>query len=635
LAPRDAVEARPRRTVEILDDAWRIYFADPRLLLALTVLFYFPAATCLVWLIAAPAAEAGSGRLLLPALTALLLPLTGLSVGACQEAFYSWAEGYAVSMGECFKAACQRGLHHVASQGLSLVGPVAVLACLVSPGLPGAVRVLGVIAFGVLAVLMSLFGLSRQPSFAAGKPRFWRAVRYSLRATGRDFGRALLLVNVRGLLLLFAVFNLHLLGNFALWAAEHLGGFDVAYLGVLCSLGNAAYVLALVLLAWCLLSPFNEAANYLFFMDVRTRFEGLDLWNRVEDLFPAVQGGKAGAILLALGAGLLAAGPVSAEEPLPAVRAARQEIQAVRGEVQAAQPYPGGKRWLGRLEAVHTRLENSAGKPGGYRWFQLALDDFPNRNQAEAAQLLDDLDTRLALVEESLARPRQAGNAEGPTTEHIKGLVPPERRSTGKKKIQQVEEPKDQPKDKPPVDDGDGAGGPRPVGPGLVGPTAVGGAANALLVLLVGLFAAVLAASLAYLVHQWWQGRTKAAPRQAGELTPRADDGLHDPDKQDPAQLWRLADERARAGDHLGAVRTLYLAVLALLHQGGFIRYERTRTNGEYVDQLRPRALLQRPFLGLTGLFEVKWYGQRVCESDDYRHCRELAEEIRVGSVVS
>jgi membrane peptidoglycan carboxypeptidase len=32
-----------------------------------------------------------------------------------------------------------------------------------------------------------------------------------------------------------------------------------------------------------------------------------------------------------------------------------------------------------------------------------------------------------------------------------------------------------------------------------------------------------------------------------------------------------------------GAVRTLYLAVLALLHQGGLIRYQRTRTNGEYV----------------------------------------------------
>jgi Domain of unknown function (DUF4129) len=635
MGPREAVEAHPRRTVEILDDAWRIYFADPQLLLALTALFYVPAATCLVLVVAEPG-DAWTWRLLLPALTALVLPLTGLSAGACQEAFYSWAEGYPVGFGECLKAACQRGLHHVASQALSLIGPVALMVCLVSTWFPGALRVVAVVVLGLITIVMSLFGLSRHPSFAAGKPRFWRAVRYGLRASGQDFGRALLLVSVRGLLLLFAIFNLHLFGSFLLWAGENLGGFDVAYLGVLCSLGNSAYLLALALLAWCLLSPFNEAANYLFFMDVRTRFEGLDLWNRVEDLFPAIQRGKAGAILLAVGAGLLAACPVAAQEPLETVRAARQELQAIRKEVQTTQPYAGGQPWVGRLAAVGTRLENSADKPGGYRWFQLALEDFPKRNQAEALDLLDDLDARLALVEESLSRPRQAGNADAPPKDRIKALVPPEKRSAARTKSQ-VDERKEKPKNRQRVDDdggpGDGFG--KPAGPGLVGPTAIGGAANALLVLLIALGVAVLVAGVSYLVYQWWQERPRVKPRQAGALSPNADDFLDDPDKQDPVLLWRQADERARSGDYLGAVRTIYLAVLALLHQGGFIRYERTRTNGEYVDQLRPRALLQRPFLGLTGVFEVKWYGERACASDDYRQCRELAEEIRVGSLVS
>ena len=79
----------------------------------------------------------------------------------------------------------------------------------------------------------------------------------------------------------------------------------------------------------------------------------------------------------------------------------------------------------------------------------------------------------------------------------------------------------------------------------------------------------------------------------------------------------------------------LYLAVLALLHRGTFIRYELPRTNGEYADQLRPRRALHRPFLGLTGVFEVKWYGERACAAEDYRACRELAEEIRVGSLAA
>ncbi len=79
-------------------------------------------------------------------------------------------------------------------------------------------------------------------------------------------------------------------------------------------------------------------------------------------------------------------------------------------------------------------------------------------------------------------------------------------------------------------------------------------------------------------------------------------------------------------------MRTIYLAVLALLHQGGLIRYERMRTNGEYADQLRPRRLLHRPFLGLTGIFDVKWYGERACAAEDYAACRELAEEIRTAA---
>jgi hypothetical protein len=543
MAPREAVEARPRRTVEILDDAWRIYFADLSFLLALTFLFYLPASIGLILLMVDPTPEWLPSPWLLPAITAMLIPLTGLSAGACQEAFYSWAEGYDVGFGECIKAACQRGLCHLASQALSLAGPVAILAFWFIPDLPRTFRIFCVVSFCLWTVMMSLLGLSRQPSFAAGKPRFWRAVRYGLRVARQDVGGGLLLLTARGVLLVFAVFNLHLLGRFVLWAAEHLGGFDVAYVSVICSLENGAYVLVLTLAAWCLLSPFAEAGNYLFFMDVRTRVEGLDLWNRVEDLFPAAQRAKAGMILLAIGAGLLAAGPVAGQEPLATM----------------------------------------------------------------------------------------------PSKEYIKNLVPPEKRVSDKRKTLRADVPKDKPKEKRPADGGDnpGGGAGKPVGPGLVGPTAVGGAANVLLVFLVGLGVAVLAACVAYLIYVWWQDRAKSKPRQAGALNSGAEDILEDPDKQDPAQLWRQADERARAGDHLGAVRTLYLAVLALMHQAGFIRYQRTRTNGEYVDQLRSRIQLQQSFRGLTGLFELKWYGQRVCESDDYRRCRELAEEIRVGSVVS
>jgi hypothetical protein len=639
MPPRDVVEARPRSTAEILDDAWRLYLADLPLLLALSALFFLPAAACLVALLGEPAGETWGPAWLLPLLASLLLPLTGLAAGACQEAYHSWAESYPIRFGECLKASLQRGLHHAASQGLALLLPVTFLVCLVSPVMPVGLRTAALAISLVLCVPVAMFGLSRQPSLAAGQKRFWRAVKHSIRATSQHAGRAFLVVVLRGVLLVFAVLNLHLFLSFGLWAAENLGGFDVAFVGVLCSLGNAAYLLTLTLAAAWLLLPWNEAVNYLFFVDARTRYEGLDLWQRIEELFPVKKQVKAGAVLLALALGLAGAGSAAAEEPLQAVRGVRQDLAVIRKEVQTANPYPGGQRWVGRLQALANRLDASSAKPGGYRWFHQAATAFAGHSQARALEVLDDLDVRLALIEDSWARPQHRPEGE-PSKDHIKGLVPPDQQGKGEKKRQKADETSKKPKEPPPDDannnqgGGGGLGG-APVGPGVVGPASLGSVAYPVLIVLVGLAAAALLVGIAFAVRQWYKERKKAVVRQQGQLAPRQADHLEDPDKQDPAELWQQSDELARRGDFLAAVRTLYLAVLALLHQAGVIRYERTRTNGEYVDQLRPRTLLHQPFVRLTGLFELKWYGERACEPEDYRACRELAGEIRGGATAA
>src|SRR5262249_47024134 len=162
----------------------------------------------------------------------------------------------------------------------------------------------------------------------------WRGFNYSLRATGTHFGRAFVLQLTRVLVFIFALLNLHLFWGFALWTAENFAGMDVALVEVMCTLGNPVYLVALVALAWWLLTPFNEAVNYLFFIDARTRYEGLDLWQRVEELFPVRQRNKDGMILLAIGLGWSLTGAAAAEEPLPAVKGARKEIALIRGDVQ-------------------------------------------------------------------------------------------------------------------------------------------------------------------------------------------------------------------------------------------------------------------------------------------------------------
>src|SRR5262249_28760684 len=145
-------------------------------------------------------------------------------------------------------------------------------------------------------------------------------------------------------------------------------------------------------------------------------------------------------------------------------------------------------------------------------------------------------------------------------------------------------------------------------------------------VILLGVLLAVVVLALVL----WLQSPARTPPpkTEAGKAAPSLESILNQAEPQAPV-LWRQAEAFARNGEHLEAVRSLYLAVPALLHRAGLIRYERTRTNGEYVDQvhLHPEAPpeVHAGFAELTGLFELKWYGERACRAEDWERCRALA----------
>jgi hypothetical protein len=156
-------------------------------------------------------------------------------------------------------------------------------------------------------------------------------------------------------------------------------------------------------------------------------------------------------------------------------------------------------------------------------------------------------------------------------------------------------------------------------------------------VLLAGLGVAVLAVSF-YLYLSSRRTIRAANTAVAGDGKTSTDNESRQVLEESPAELWRQAESLAGEGRFREAVRSLYLALLSLLHRKQFIRFEPMRTNGEYVRQIRlsERAPpeLHEPFLRLTDLFEARWYGERPCEPGDYRDCRTLAEEIQtiVGS---
>jgi hypothetical protein len=331
---------------------------------------------------------------------------------------------------------------------------------------------------------------------------------------------------------------------------------------------------------------------------------------------------------------------------LEVVRSVRQEIEQIRTEVKKAEPYPGGQRWVGRLRGLGTRLARAGGgEARRFRWFDRAIEDFGARTREDALHVLDDLHRRLTLLEDSLApRPDAEGETAGQprrSPEEVKSLLrgsearqrdrarPREKIRTERQEPQRDDEQREDAKTERSRVQGGGGGG----GPGESAPAMGGGGLSVLgWLLLAGLGLAVVGTALVLYLTSPAKPRTPKTLAATGAEMP-ADNEARQVLEESPSELWRQAEGLASEGRFREAVRVLYLAVLALLHRQQFIRFEPTRTNGEYVRQVRlserAPAELHGPFHELTDLFEVKWYGERACEPDDYRACRTLAEEIQ------
>src|SRR5207244_2367543 len=95
----------------------------------LSGVFLVPAVVVLLLLVALPAGV-GPWSLALTALAALLLPLTGLGSGACQELFRRRTSDMPVSLGACLGVALRRGLDHITAAALVGVFTLPAACCL-------------------------------------------------------------------------------------------------------------------------------------------------------------------------------------------------------------------------------------------------------------------------------------------------------------------------------------------------------------------------------------------------------------------------------------------------------------------------------------------------------------------------
>jgi hypothetical protein len=93
------------------------------------------------------------------------------------------------------------------------------------------------------------------------------------------------------------------------------------------------------------------------------------------------------------------------------------------------------------------------------------------------------------------------------------------------------------------------------------------------------------------------------------------------------SEATKLAD----AGDWRGAFRCVYLASISHLDEIGALRFERSRTNWEYLRELdkNSRPALRDQLRPLTTDFDRKFYGRERCDKDDYLNALAVYERIK------
>ena len=88
------------------------------------------------------------------------------------------------------------------------------------------------------------------------------------------------------------------------------------------------------------------------------------------------------------------------------------------------------------------------------------------------------------------------------------------------------------------------------------------------------------------------------------------------------------AKAAAQAGDYRTATRQLYLSTLLWLEERGLVRYDRSRTNREYLAQLRGKPT-HDTFVPVVETFERVWYGKRPLDAADFEQYEQQIMALR------
>jgi hypothetical protein len=92
---------------------------------------------------------------------------------------------------------------------------------------------------------------------------------------------------------------------------------------------------------------------------------------------------------------------------------------------------------------------------------------------------------------------------------------------------------------------------------------------------------------------------------------------------------FKRAENLSMQGDYRNAIRYLYLSSLLMLDEQGVMRYDRSRTNREYLRSVSSRPELANPLRDVIEVFDRTWYGFEAVDENTYRSYVEHVEELR------
>lgn len=92
---------------------------------------------------------------------------------------------------------------------------------------------------------------------------------------------------------------------------------------------------------------------------------------------------------------------------------------------------------------------------------------------------------------------------------------------------------------------------------------------------------------------------------------------------------FEKAQMLSRGGDYRSAVRYLYLSSLLLMDERGVLRYDRSKTNREYLRSVANSPELAKPLEEVIEVFDNVWYGYHPLEEESFKHYSDRVEELK------